>query len=241
MEERLQKFIANSGFCSRRKAEEYITNGFVKVNGNTVRELGTKINPDKDEVMVKNQRMEKVNKKIYVLLNKPIGYVTTTKEQFGRDMVTDLINIKEKLLPVGRLDMYTSGALILTNDGEFIFKVTHPKYEIEKTYNVTIRGEITEDEIEKLRNGIQIDDYVSGKAKVKILKIDKEKGISRIEITIHEGKNREVRKMFSALDKKVLALHRSKIEDISVKNLKLGEWRYLSDSEVKSLMNVDYK
>lgn len=241
MEERLQKFIANSGFCSRRKAEEYITNGFVKVNGNTVRELGTKINPDKDEVMVKNQRMEKVNKKIYVLLNKPIGYVTTTKEQFGRDMVTDLINIKEKLLPVGRLDMYTSGALILTNDGEFIFKVTHPKYEIEKTYNVTIRGEITEDEIEKLRNGIQIDDYVSGKAKVKILKIDKEKGISRVEITIHEGKNREVRKMFSALDKKVLALHRSKIEDISVKNLKLGEWRYLSDSEVKSFMNVDYK
>ena len=239
MEERLQKFIANSGFCSRRKAEEYITNGFVKVNGNTVRELGTKINPDKDEVMVKNQRIEKVNKKIYVLLNKPIGYVTTTKEQFGRDMVTDLINIKEKLLPVGRLDMYTSGALILTNDGEFIFKVTHPKYEIEKTYNVTIRGEITEDEIEKLRNGIQIDDYVSGKAKVKILKIDKEKGISRVEITIHEGKNREVRKMFSALDKKVLALHRSKIEDISVKNLKLGEWRYLSDSEVKSLMNVE--
>ena len=239
MEERLQKFIANSGFCSRRKAEEYIINGFVKVNGNTVRELGTKINPDKDEVMVKNQRMEKVNKKIYVLLNKPIGYVTTTKEQFGRDMVTDLINIKEKLLPVGRLDMYTSGALILTNDGEFIFKVTHPKYEIEKTYNVTIRGEITEDEIEKLRNGIQIDDYVSGKAKVKILKIDKEKGISRIEITIHEGKNREVRKMFSALDKKVLALHRSKIENISVKNLKLGEWRYLSASEVKSLMNVE--
>lgn len=239
MEERLQKFIANSGFCSRRKAEEYITNGFVKVNGNTVRELGIKINPDKDEVMVKNQRMEKVNKKIYVLLNKPIGYVTTTKEQFGRDMVTDLINIKEKLLPVGRLDMYTSGALILTNDGEFIFKVTHPKYEIEKTYNVTIRGEITEDEIEKLRNGIQIDDYVSGKAKVKILKIDKEKGSSRVEITIHEGKNREVRKMFSALDKKVLALHRSKIEDISVKNLKLGEWRYLSDSEVKSLMNVE--
>ena len=239
MEERLQKFIANSGICSRRKAEEYIVNGFVKVNGNTVIELGTKINPDKDEVMVKNQRIKKVNKKIYVLLNKPIGYVTTTKEQFGRDMVTDLIDIKEKLLPVGRLDMYTSGALILTNDGEFIFKVTHPKYEIEKTYNVTIRGEITEDEIEKLRNGIQIDDYVSGKAKVKILKIDKDKGISRIEITIHEGKNREVRKMFSALDKKVLALHRSKIEDISVKNLKLGEWRYLSDSEVKSLMNVE--
>lgn len=238
MEERLQKFIANSGVCSRRKAEEYIVNGFVKVNGNTVIELGTKINPDKDEVMVKNQKIKKVNKKIYVLLNKPIGYVTTTKEQFGRDMVTDLINIKEKLLPVGRLDMYTSGALILTNDGEFIFKVTHPKYEIEKTYNVTIRGEITEDEIEKLRNGIQIDDYVSGKAKVKILKIDKDKGISRIEITIHEGKNREVRKMFSALDKKVLALHRSKIENISVKNLKLGEWRYLSDSEVKSLMNV---
>ncbi len=132
--------------------------------------------------------------------------------------------------------MYTSGALILTNDGDFIYKVTHPKYEIEKTYNVTINGIITNEEIEKLEQGVKIDDYVSGKAKVKILKIDKEKNISRIEITIHEGKNREVRKMCKAIGKKVLALHRSKIENIEVKDIKLGEWRYLTKSEVNSLL-----
>ncbi len=132
--------------------------------------------------------------------------------------------------------MYTSGALILTNDGEFIYKVTHPKYEIEKTYNVTINGNITAEEISKLEQGVKIDDYISGKAKVRILKIDKEKNISRIEITIHEGKNREVRKMCKAIGKKVLALHRSKIEKLDVKNIKLGEWRYLSDKEVELLL-----
>ena len=132
--------------------------------------------------------------------------------------------------------MYTSGALILTNDGDFIYKVTHPKYEIEKTYNVTVNGIITNEEIAMLEQGVKIDDYISGKAKVRILKIDKEKNISRIEITIHEGKNREVRKMCNAIGKKVLALHRSKIEDIDVKNLKLGEWRYLSKTEVAKLL-----
>ncbi len=132
--------------------------------------------------------------------------------------------------------MYTSGALILTNDGDFIYKVTHPKYEIEKTYNVTVNGIITNEEIAMLEQGVKIEDYISGKAKVRILKIDKEKNISRIEITIHEGKNREVRKMCNAIGKKVLALHRSKIEDIDVKNLKLGEWRYLSKTEVAKLL-----
>ncbi len=132
--------------------------------------------------------------------------------------------------------MYTSGALILSNDGDFIYKVTHPKYEIEKTYNVTVNGIITNEEIAMLEQGVKIEDYISGKAKVRILKIDKEKNISRIEITIHEGKNREVRKMCNAIGKKVLALHRSKIEDIDVKNLKLGEWRYLSKTEVAKLL-----
>lgn len=131
--------------------------------------------------------------------------------------------------------MYTSGALILTNDGDFIYKVTHPKYEIEKTYNVTVNGIITEEEITKLKQGVKIDDYISGKAKVRILKIDKEKNISRIEITIHEGKNREVRKMCQAIGKKVLALHRSKIENIDVKDIKIGEWRYLTAKEVELL------
>ena len=237
MEEvRLQKFLANSGVCSRRKAEEYILQGKVQLNGKIVTELGTKINSEKDEVTFRGEKVENTINKVYVLLNKPIGYVTTTKDQFGRDTVLDLVKIKENLLPVGRLDMYTSGALILTNDGEFIYKITHPKYEIEKTYNVTVKGIITKEEIEKLENGVQIENYVSSPAKVRILKIDRDKDISRIEITIHEGKNREVRKMCASIGRKVLALHRSKIENLDVKYLKLGEWRYLSNKEVEGLL-----
>ena len=238
MEEiRLQKYLSNQGVCSRRKAEEYILDGYVKVNGIIVTELGTKINPEKDEIIFKGNKIGKIENKVYILLNKPIGYVTTTKDQFDRETVLDLVKVKEKILPVGRLDMYTSGALILTNDGEFIYKVTHPKYEIEKTYNVTVKGIITKEEIKKLEQGVEIDDYVSGRAKVKILKTDKEKDISRIEITIHEGKNREVRKMCSGIGRKVLALHRSKIENINVKSLKLGEWRYLTKKEVEKLLD----
>lgn len=176
---RLQKFLANQGVCSRRKAEEHILNGDVQVNGKTVTQLGTKIIPNKDEVIFQGKKITLSNdKKVYILLNKPIGYVTTTKDQFGRDTVLDLVKVKESILPVGRLDMYTSGAIILTNDGEFIYKITHPKYEIEKTYNVTLKGKITDEDVQKLRDGVEIEDYTSGKAKVRILKIDEEK-ISR--------------------------------------------------------------
>lgn len=235
---RLQKFLANAGICSRRKAEEYILEGKVKVNGEIIYKLGMKIDPAKDEIIFDGKDVKLENNKVYILLNKPIGYVTTVKEQFGRPAVTDLVKgVKEKVLPVGRLDMYTSGAIILTNDGDFIYRVTHPKYEVEKTYQVTVRGIVTDDEIEKLKNGVKIDNYISGKAKVKVLKIDEAKNISRIQITIHEGKNREVRKMCKAIGKNVIALHRSKIESIDVKNLALGEWRYLRDEEVLRLKN----
>lgn len=175
-------------------------------------------------------------KKVYILLNKPIGYVTTVKDQFHRDTVMDLIKTKEKVVPVGRLDMFTSGALILSNDGDFIYQVTHPKHEITKTYNVTVRGSMTEEEIQKLKEGVDIGDYITKPAQVKILKIEPEKQTSRIEITIHEGKNRQVRKMCEAVGRKVVGLHRSKIGNITVKDLKLGEWRYLTEKEVKSLL-----
>lgn len=238
-EERLQKFIANQGICSRRKAEEYITSGRIKVNGNVIMELGTKIDPNKDIVEVDGKKISNISgKKVYILLNKPIGYVTTTRDQFNRNTVLDLVNVKEKVLPVGRLDMYTSGAIILSNDGDFIYKITHPKYEVEKTYNVTLKGQVTDEEIEQLRNGVQIENYVTGKAKVKILRIDKEKDLSRVEIIIHEGKNREVRKMCEAIGRKVLALHRTKIGNISVKDLRLGTWRYLKPNEIKSLLDI---
>ncbi len=235
-EERLQKFLANSGIASRRKCEEYILKGKVSVNGKIVDELGTKINPDKDVVKYNGKIVKKTDKKVYILLNKPIDYVTTVKDQFDRQTVLDLIDIPEKVVPVGRLDMYTSGALLLTNDGDFVYKVTHPKYEIEKTYTVTIRGIATQDDVKKLENGVKIDDYVSGKAKVKILKTDEEKNFSRLQITIHEGKNREVRKMCEAIDKKVLALHRRRIGNLDVKNIEIGKWRYLNKKEVEELL-----
>lgn len=236
MEERLQKYLANNGIAARRKCEEYILSGRVKVNGQVVTKLGIKINSEKDIIEFDGKKVEKVEKHVYILLNKPIGYVTTVKDQFDRPTVLDLVKIKEKILPVGRLDMYTSGALILTNDGEFINKITHPKNEVEKTYTVTVKGIIKQEDVQKLENGVEIEDYISGKAKVKILKTDEEKNFSRVQITIHEGKNREVRKMCEAIGKKVLALHRRKIANLDVKNLKIGQWRYLTDTEVSNLL-----
>ena len=233
---RLQKFLANSGIASRRKCEELILDGKVSVNDEVVNELGTKVNPAVDKVEFCGKPVQNLDKMVYILLNKPIGYVTTAKDQFDRDSVLDLVKVKERIVPVGRLDMYTSGALILTNDGDFVYKVTHPKHEITKTYTVTLRGIIKNDAVEKLRNGVEIDDYVTRPAKVKILKTDEEKNISRLEITIHEGKNRQVRKMCEDVGSKVIALHRSKIGDIGVKDLKLGTWRYLKDFEVKKIL-----
>ena len=235
MEERLQKYLANCGVASRRKCEEYIKQGKIKVNGEIVNELGTKINPEEDIIEFENKTIKQNSKNIYILLNKPIGYVTTADDQFGRDTVLDLVKVRERIVPVGRLDMYTSGALILTNDGDFVYKVTHPKHEIEKTYTVTVKGIVQNREVEQLRQGVEIEDYITKPAKVKILKTDTEKDISRLEITIHEGKNRQVRKMCEAVGRKVLALHRSKIGNIGVKDIELGKWRYLNLKEVEQL------
>ena len=238
MQERLQKFLAECGVASRRKCEEYILQEKVQVNGQTVTELGIKINPEDDEITFDGNKVKPEEKKIYILLNKPIGYVTTSDEQFGRDKVLDLVKVKERIVPVGRLDMYTSGALILTNDGDFVYKVTHPKHEITKTYTVTVKGIIKNEEVEQLRKGVKIDDYTTKPAKVKKLKTDDEKNISRLEITIHEGKNRQVRRMCESVGRKVLALHRSKIGNIGVKDIELGKWRYLKDYEVNMLINT---
>lgn len=237
MEEiRLQKYIAKSGVASRRKAEELILEGKIQVNGKTITELGIKVNPEKDIVTYNGKKLKTEEEFVYILLNKPIGYVTTVKDEFGRDSVLDLVKIKEHLVPVGRLDMYTSGALILTNDGDFVYKVTHPKHEIEKTYTVTIKGIVKNEEVEMLRKGVKIEDYTTKPAKVKILKTDEEKNISRLEITIHEGKNRQVRKMCETIGHKVLALHRSKIAGIGVKDIPLGKWRFMKEKEIRKIL-----
>jgi len=234
---RLQKYMAEVGIASRRKAEELILEGKVKVNGKIANELGIKILPNKDIVEYNGKKVVLEKEYVYILLNKPIGYVTTVKDQFNRDSILDLVKTNKRIVPVGRLDMYTSGAIILTNDGDFVYKVTHPKHEIEKTYTVTIKGIVKSNEVEELKKGVKIEDYITKPARVKILKTDEEKNISRLEITIHEGKNRQVRKMCEAIGHKVLALHRSKIAGIGVKDLELGKWRYLTRNEVKKILN----
>lgn len=236
MEERLQKFLARNGVDSRRKCEQYILEGKVSVNGNIVKKLGEKINPEVDIVKF-NGKIVQNNKDelVYILLNKPVGYVTTVKEQFNRKKVTDLIEKNDvRLVPVGRLDMYTSGALILTNDGDFVYKITHPKHEVEKTYKATINGVLTKLEIANLEQGVNIGGYITSKSKVKI--IEENKNSSVVEIKIHEGKNRQVRKMFEAVGKKVIHLHRTSIGSINVKNMKIGEWRFLTEKEIQKLL-----
>ena len=237
MEEiRLQKYLADCGIASRRKAEELIKDGKITVNNTVITQLGTKIDQKKDVVKYNNKIVKQTSDYVYILLNKPIGYVTTVKDQFNRDSVLDLVKTNKRLVPVGRFDMYTSGALILTNDGDFVYKVTHPKHEIEKTYTVTVKGIVKKDEIESLKNGVNIGDYITKQAKVKILKIDNEKNQSRLEITIHEGKNRQIRKMCEAINHNVLALHRSKIAGIGVKDIELGKWRYLQKDEIQKIL-----
>lgn len=234
---RLQKYLAECGIASRRKCEELIDEGRVKVNGVTA-EIGCKVNPEKDKIEFDGKIVKQEKKEFtYILLNKPIGVVTTAEDQFDRETVLDLVKVKTRVVPVGRLDMYTSGALILTDDGDFIYKVTHPKHEINKTYTVTLVGIISDDDVEKLRQGVEIDSgYITKPAKARILKIDTERKISRVEITIHEGKNRQVRKMCEAIGKKVIALHRAKIGNLGVKDLKLGTWRYMTKKEVEQIL-----
>ena len=184
MEQRLQKYLANCGIASRRKCEELILQGKIEVNGKIVTELGTKVS-ESDRVKYNGKQVSPIEEKVYILLNKPIGYVTTVKDQFQRDTVMDLVKINKRIVPVGRLDMYTSGALLLTNDGEFVNKLTHPKNEVDKTYSVTVKGVISNEDIKKLEEGVLIDDsYITRPAKVKILKVDSEKDISRFQITI---------------------------------------------------------
>ena len=236
-EERLQKFISGCGIASRRKAEEMILNGCVKVNGLVVRTLGTKIDTELDTVTVNNKIIEKENKFVYIKLYKPTGYVTTAKDQFGRKTVLDLINIKERIYPVGRLDYNTSGLLLLTNDGDMANKLMHPRYHIYKTYLADIKGIITNNSIEKLKSGVNIENYKTAPAKVKLIKTSKEN--SQVEISIYEGKNRQVRKMFDAVGHEVESLKRISFGKICLGTLKHGEWVYLNQEELKFLKNQE--
>lgn len=237
MEERLQKYLAECGVASRRKCEELIEAGKVKVNGVVVTELGTKITPNKDKVEL-NGKVVDMEKKVYVLLNKPVGYVTTLSDERDRPTVMELLkDIKEKIVPVGRLDMFTSGLLLFSNDGEFINKVTHPKHETTKTYIVKTKGIPKESDIQKLRNGVRIDNYITSPAEIKILLEDNVNNIARIWIRIHEGRNRQVRKMCESIGLSVIALKREGVGNLTCEGVERGKWRYLTEKEVSEILN----
>ena len=232
--ERLQKVIANSGYCSRRKAEELIKNGKVMVNGKKIEELGFKVDGN-DIITVENKILKKENKE-YILLYKPRGVVTTTSDEKGRKTVLDLIETNKRLYPVGRLDYDTSGLLLLTNDGELTNILIHPKNEIDKVYIAKINGIMNGFEIKTLEKGVLIDGKKTASCKVKVRK--KEKDSSIIELTIHEGKNHQVKKMFETIGFKVLKLKREKLAFLNLSGLKPGEYRYLSIKEVKMLYSL---
>ncbi len=236
---RINKYIAFCGIASRRKAEELILNKRVKVNDVIVTELSYQVDEKDDIVKVDDVVIKKEEKLVYVLINKPEGYITTVKDQFDRPSVLDLINdITERIYPIGRLDYETSGLLILTNDGDLTYKLTHPKHEIDKTYIARVKGRPSKIEMENFRNGLKIEDYTTSKAKIKILKYDETKDVSILEIKIHEGKNRQVRKMCKAINHPVLRLRRKAMGKIEIGDLKIGEYRYLTENEINYLKSL---
>lgn len=231
--ERLQKVIAASGVCSRRKAEELIKQGKVIVNGKIVNELGTKVSySDTIEINGKNINQEE---KEYILLNKPRAIVTTTNDEHKRKTVLDLVETDKRLYPIGRLDYDTTGALILTNDGELANLLTHPKSHVNKTYVAKVKGLVNKSDILTLRSGVKIDGYKTSPAGARIISYDKKTDTSIVELTIHEGKNHQVKNMFNAINHEVLKLKREKIAFLNLKGLKSGEYRYLNIKEVKKL------
>lgn len=233
-EMRLQKYLAQCNVASRRAAEQLIIDGRVRVNGKVVTELGTKV-CDGDFVEVDGSPVAIEKKKYYIMLNKPEGFVTTASDENGRSTVLDLIDdIDARVYPVGRLDINTEGLLLLSNDGDFTLKVTHPRHKLDKTYRVIVSGIPNHFEIEKLERGVYIDGKKTAPAKAKLLSADKVNAL--IELTIHEGRNRQVRKMMEAIGYKVLYLQRVAIGNIVLGNLPLGKWRHLNPNEVKYLM-----
>lgn len=238
--ERLQKVIANSGYCSRRKAEELISAGQVYVDGQIVTELGTKVTGN-ETIVVEGVTLNKQTRKEYYLLNKPRGYICSLKDDKGRKVVTELINTKERIYPVGRLDYDTTGVLLLTNDGDFANILMHPSNEIEKTYLAIIEGVMTTEEIYALKGGVVIDGVKTIPKRFKIKSKDLEKNKSKVEITIVEGRNHIVKKMFETVGHPVIKLTRERLAFLDVKGLQSGEYRYLTTEEVNQLKKLKKK
>lgn len=233
-EERLQKYLAAAGVASRRASEILIKEGRVSVNGKVIRELGTKVIPGKDKIMVDGKQVQQAEQLVYLLMNKPAGYLTTVKDTHDRLTVMDLIkDVPERVFPVGRLDYETEGLLLLTNDGEFAYRMTHPKFKLVKTYVAVVQSKLTKERLELLRNGVTLEDGKTAPAEVRILRQENHKTV--VEISIHEGKNRQVRRMFKAVKNPVLELKRVSVGPLTLKGVNPGEYRRLTVDELHKL------
>lgn len=236
MEERLQKYMARCGIASRRKCEEIIMSGKVKVNGIVINGLGSKVNSVEDKVEYDGKVILPEEKKVYIMLNKPEGYITSVKDEKDRQTVLDIINVDERIYPIGRLDYDSSGLLLLTNDGAIYNKIIHPRVKILKEYIALVKGEVKKAELEKLEKGIDIGGYITAPAKIELLNYMERNSL--IKIGIHEGKNRQIRRMCSVINHEVISLKRIAIGKIKLGDLKKGEYRDLSVDELQYIKNL---
>lgn len=237
MEQRLQKLLAAAGAASRRNAEDLITSGRVSVNGEVITKLGSKADPDIDIIEVDGRKIDLHPEFVYILLNKPKGYTSTRRDPHAKRIVTDLIkDIDRSIYPVGRLDVNTEGLILLTNDGDFTFRITHPKHNVPKTYNVTVFGLIQQESIDQLANGVLLDDRFTTPAKIALKAIITSHHMSILNITIKEGRKRQIRRMLEAVGHPVIRLVRTRIGNIHIGKMKPGEWRFLTKQEVDDLL-----
>ncbi len=228
---RLQKFLAHAGLCSRRKGEEHIKAGLVTVNGLVVTELGTKVDPEKDRIEFNGKPVQIEHEKIYLAINKPAGYVTSCSQPREK-IIVDLVNISRRLYPVGRLDKDSTGLLILTNDGDLHQKLSHPSFDHEKEYDVTVESRISDSALNKIASGIMLDSTKTRPAVIKRI------SQNRFKIILKEGRNRQIRRMVKKVGNKVVALNRIRVANIHLKKLAQGSWRYLTKKEIKNLMDI---
>ncbi|MBN2419096.1 MAG: rRNA pseudouridine synthase [Deltaproteobacteria bacterium] len=234
MEQRLNRILSLAGVASRRKADEFIQSGRVMVNGRRVFELGTKALWGTDSIKLDGKEIPAPSDRVYIMLNKPFGYITSLADPEGRPIVTDIIkDIPQRLYPVGRLDFDSIGLLLMTNDGDFSYRLTHPKYHVPKTYKVTVEGSVREDTVKKLKDGVELDDGFSGKSKASLIKQTGSRSV--IRITVSQGRNRLVRRMVEAAGCNVIQLMRTGFGSLEIGNLKIGKYRFLTPEEISGL------
>lgn len=233
---RLQKHLSSCGVASRRRSEELIVEGRVKVNGR-IANLGMKVDPKRDKITVRGKNVIPVTKKVYIMLHKPRGFVTTMNDELGRKNVSDLVkDVGVKVFPVGRLDKDSEGLLIMTNDGELANILTHPSRHVTKTYRVTVSGEVDDVKLEKLRNGIELDDKMTLPCDVFVIERKEDRTV--LQFVISEGRNRQIRRMCEAVSLDVLRLKRTEIAGVKLGMLKRGDWRDLNERELQRLSNI---